>query len=533
MTIYFVLFCQSLLLLFDFSFTMVYRSFFWLTVAAVALFDSAWIPGSATDEVEERRARYTKLREQLDGQSTTEIHDAKENEQDEKKQEQVEEKEEADRPIPPSPERKRKPKKPRISPATPSNCENSKSRIDLAVIVDQSGSMLQYNRKVKNFLQELLSNFSVSQSRTRVSVVAFNEEAHELFPLNRYDSINGVANAIEGLLPDSGSAKEKARLHGALNYVRNSVFSTEHGARKDAKKIIFVLSDGVAAKQDGKLSSEVAKMMKEYPKVSFFPVTFGDHELRERIVQILKQKGLSAGGGDFASLDSAIMGSGRVAAGVCEVMGKQSANYSSTSTASSGPIITVNYVSTSGPKSKSSSSGSESKSSSSASESKSFSLVQNTDEKTTSHTTVGPHEGIPPTSVEATRRVNPILQFILGIKTKKGAVVQEPGSSDAKVAAKAEDFADADASEDHDSGLSKPEIIAITSGAVGGVVLLGIVGYGGYKATQSMRGPSDLEAVSQTDEDGNPESDEQELGEMSDPPMTSVELNQDIPIAPV
>eukprot|EP00923_Selenidium_pygospionis_P029493 GHVN01052595.1.p1 GENE.GHVN01052595.1~~GHVN01052595.1.p1 ORF type:complete len:531 (+),score=62.00 GHVN01052595.1:1565-3157(+) len=530
MTIYFVLFCQSLLLLFDFSFTMVYRSFFWLTVAAVALFDSAWIPGSATDEVEERRARYTKLREQLDGQSTTEIHDAKENEQDEKKQEQVEEKEEADRPIPPSPERKRKPKKPRISPATPSNCENSKSRIDLAVIVDQSGSMLQYNRKVKNFLQELLSNFSVSQSRTRVSVVAFNEEAHELFPLNRYDSINGVANAIEGLLPDSGSAKEKARLHGALNYVRNSVFSTEHGARKDAKKIIFVLSDGVAAKQDGKLSSEVAKMMKEYPKVSFFPVTFGDHELRERIVQILKQKKLSAGGGDFASLDSAIMGSGRVAAEVCEAMGKQSANYSSTSTSSSGPIVTVNYVSTSSSKSKSSSSASESKSSSSASESKSaFSLVAATVKKITSHTTVGPHEGIAPTSVDATMRVVPVFQSLLG----RTVVRKEPGSSDTKVAAKAEDFADADASEDHDSDLSTPEIIAITSGAVGGVVLLGIVGYGGYKATQSMRGPSDLEAVSQTDEDGNPESDEQELGEMSDPPMTSVELNQDIPIAPV
>ena len=90
------------------------------------------------------------------------------------------------------------------------------------------------NIGIENFLQQLefvkhnIRYYNINPSCTRVGIVTYNQGAYNQFYLNGYSTQQQLLNAIGNIAYSPGTVANTA---GALNYVTNTAFSTQHGAR--------------------------------------------------------------------------------------------------------------------------------------------------------------------------------------------------------------------------------------------------------------------------------------------------------------
>jgi len=129
------------------------------------------------------------------------------------------------------------------------------AKIDLAILVDGSGSIEHYGRgnfrRCLNFVKNMVSSFHISPRHTRVSVTVFSTSARRIFSFGSYRSKHQVLRAIDRIRYPRGGTK----LGRALNYVRRYVFG---GSRRN--KVLIVMTDGVSYDRVGGPAAALKRM---------------------------------------------------------------------------------------------------------------------------------------------------------------------------------------------------------------------------------------------------------------------------------
>lgn len=118
---------------------------------------------------------------------------------------------------------------------------------DLGFVLDSSGSLANEYHKEKDFLKRIAGMFPMGKLATRASVVTFSDHADHSIKFNDFFDIKAFQNATD-FIPLMGHT---THLDKALRLAKKVMFSTKHGARKTARKILVILTDGAQTKYPG------------------------------------------------------------------------------------------------------------------------------------------------------------------------------------------------------------------------------------------------------------------------------------------
>ena len=155
------------------------------------------------------------------------------------------------------------------------------SKIDLVIALDESSSVgLQSFEIMKKFVQDITSHFVVSYSATRVAIVTWSTQTTLEFDSNKYINNEGVKKGIMKIRYSGGWTATG----DALNFIRRNLFSQ---SPSDAKKVLFVLTDGKSNLQRYSPTTEAELMKKD--GVEIFTFGIGRHVNDYELVAIASQ----------------------------------------------------------------------------------------------------------------------------------------------------------------------------------------------------------------------------------------------------
>ena len=123
------------------------------------------------------------------------------------------------------------------------------AKVDLCLIIDSSGSIRDNNPSSGpdnyalqlDFLANVVANFPIGPDDTRVAAIVFSEQVILEFPLNRYNSIFEVQEAIRNV-PFLGQTTNTPE---AFRQAYIQCFNAANGDRDDADNVIIIVTDGV------------------------------------------------------------------------------------------------------------------------------------------------------------------------------------------------------------------------------------------------------------------------------------------------
>ena len=120
----------------------------------------------------------------------------------------------------------------------------------MCLIIDSSGSIRDNNppdgspdnwQLELEFIANLVAGFSVGKDDTRGAALVFSEEVGLVFPLNRFNSLSEVQEAIRNV-PYLGQTTNTPE---ALHQAGIQCFSAANGDRDDVDNVIIIVTDGV------------------------------------------------------------------------------------------------------------------------------------------------------------------------------------------------------------------------------------------------------------------------------------------------
>ena len=112
--------------------------------------------------------------------------------------------------------------------------------VDLAFILDSSGSLKDEYHKEKEFINEVISTFDIGEDKSRAGVVTFSQDAELSIQLNSHYEIASLKDAVE-TIPLMGNT---TRIDKALRLAQDLVFLERNGGRVGLPKVLILLTDG-------------------------------------------------------------------------------------------------------------------------------------------------------------------------------------------------------------------------------------------------------------------------------------------------
>ncbi|CAH1788337.1 unnamed protein product [Owenia fusiformis] len=155
------------------------------------------------------------------------------------------------------------------------------AKIDLAFVLDRSGSILDQFGLMKDFLTSIVSDLEIGATRTKVGVVSYSSQAQVEFNLNSYTTQADLLAAIDGLSENTVGATNTA---AALSLMRNNIFSAGGGDRKSAKDIAIVMTDGKSTVNYNKVAGEARTTHNQ--GITVFVIGIGSEVDRAELKQI-------------------------------------------------------------------------------------------------------------------------------------------------------------------------------------------------------------------------------------------------------
>ncbi|XP_028405797.1 uncharacterized protein LOC114528378 [Dendronephthya gigantea] len=115
-------------------------------------------------------------------------------------------------------------------------------KIDVVFVIDKSGSIGRKNFEfVKNFVKMFIEYFPVFPSKTRVAIVSYSTYRRLEFNFNENRNRKCLRGGIKKMRYTNG----RTSTGNALELVRTRlIYNSKAGAREQAKKLIFVITDG-------------------------------------------------------------------------------------------------------------------------------------------------------------------------------------------------------------------------------------------------------------------------------------------------
>ncbi|KAL3967672.1 hypothetical protein ACER0C_029705 [Sarotherodon galilaeus] len=127
----------------------------------------------------------------------------------------------------------------RLGPPVPSSIQDCPSQVDIAFLLDGSGSVSQPDfQTMKRFVKEIIQSFLSSETQFSVSQFSSYPEVH--FNFKKFSSSGSVETDINGIRQQGGSTYTA----NAITHVVNNVFTPQRGSRPNGKKVLIVITDG-------------------------------------------------------------------------------------------------------------------------------------------------------------------------------------------------------------------------------------------------------------------------------------------------
>lgn len=148
-------------------------------------------------------------------------------------------------------------------------CSVCRSRVDLAFLIDGSGSIERLGRgnfaRILNFVRSITRSLPIGRSKTRISVAVYSTRPYLIFGFRRYSSRNAILTAVRRIRYPSGGTK----IGRALTFARYRMFTGRQ--TKGRKRVLIVLTDGIS--QD-RITSP-ARRLKRSKNVEIFAIGVG------------------------------------------------------------------------------------------------------------------------------------------------------------------------------------------------------------------------------------------------------------------
>ena len=133
------------------------------------------------------------------------------------------------------------------------------AKVDIAFLLDSSGSLKDDYSKEKGFLKALAASFGVSEDGARAGVVTFSYYTEHSIKLNDHFNLDDFNQAVDKI-PLMGHT---TRIDKALRLTQKEMFTAANGGREGVNKIVIVLTDGSQTKDnDSEDPGQVAKELR-------------------------------------------------------------------------------------------------------------------------------------------------------------------------------------------------------------------------------------------------------------------------------
>ncbi|XP_068425396.1 collagen alpha-1(XIV) chain isoform X1 [Clinocottus analis] len=132
-------------------------------------------------------------------------------------------------------------------------CKEAKA--DLAFLVDGSWSIGDDNfMKITRFLYSTMGSLDlIGPDGTQVAIAQFSDDARTEFQLSSHGNKEALLEAIQKIRYKGGNTKTGR----AIKHVKDSIFTSEAGARRGVPKVLVVLTDGRSQDDVNKVSKEM------------------------------------------------------------------------------------------------------------------------------------------------------------------------------------------------------------------------------------------------------------------------------------
>lgn len=118
------------------------------------------------------------------------------------------------------------------------------SRLDVAFLLDSSGSLNRDYGIAKDFLKLSAATFGVSENGTRSGVILFSKKAELSIKLNSYYDTAAFYEAVNQIR----YMQSQTFIDKALRLAQTQLFTKENGARDGVTKFIVLFTDGTQTK---------------------------------------------------------------------------------------------------------------------------------------------------------------------------------------------------------------------------------------------------------------------------------------------
>ena len=113
---------------------------------------------------------------------------------------------------------------------------------DVVFLLDESSSIWieHFTVNLKKFIKDIIHIFEISPTLTRIGALTFGNYPRLAFRLNDFTTEEEVIKAVDDIDQRGGNTDTA----GALKYMREKMFETQYGGRKNEIQIGIVITDG-------------------------------------------------------------------------------------------------------------------------------------------------------------------------------------------------------------------------------------------------------------------------------------------------
>lgn len=160
---------------------------------------------------------------------------------------------------------------------------HTKSFCDIGFLLDTSGSISRDSYILeKEFVANIAERLGISENGNHYGVVLFGAYANVEIPFNRYFDLSTFQRAVLSM-PQSGSI---TRIDSGLYKAYSELFGDKRDHRENAKKILFLLTDGEQSIGSDMLNNKLIADTLRFTGVSLIIIGVGSDVKREDLLEI-------------------------------------------------------------------------------------------------------------------------------------------------------------------------------------------------------------------------------------------------------
>ncbi|XP_065072057.1 LOW QUALITY PROTEIN: uncharacterized protein LOC135696557 [Rhopilema esculentum] len=157
---------------------------------------------------------------------------------------------------------------------------NCATVLDIAFIVDSSGSILPKDYQLqKDFIKTIAQENGLSENGTHIGLVLFSQFASVPIKFNDYYVLEEFKEGVQ-LLAHKYSV---TRIDEGLKAAYDKLFTKGYGARENAHRVAFLLTDGAQTESEGFIDPAIAALTLKAIGVKLLAVGIGSGAKREQL----------------------------------------------------------------------------------------------------------------------------------------------------------------------------------------------------------------------------------------------------------